>query len=283
MFNNICVLSAVFSFFRLFGLYWVDSLRHSAPSEFLNYLLNQANIIIEIVSLYLCYHEAANMFDFSHTIGLIVDVLQIIAPMITHLVCLIECLYEKRKLMSVWRELVAVLELGGSQMSRVLRIYLATFLGIFSVLMGTCTGIEIFILCRAAPNWYRSRVVAQWSFISCRAALFFYLLHVTLIGCVIRTFAIELKYAADTSRLQIKGKNIENNILATVKMCRISFEKIYRISLDLSDCFGWFLILDLMYNFMAITIALYYNYRRVMLGSLTSCKEFISFFGNNWL
>lgn len=104
--------AALLSFFRLFGLFpfHVDS--HSFP-EFLVRLLHLINILVELILLYLCYYYARSMFDFSHAIGLIVDVLQIIAPILTHLVSLLECLYERRRMEALWRDLLQLNTTGG--------------------------------------------------------------------------------------------------------------------------------------------------------------------------
>lgn len=245
--------------FRVFGFCLLDS---KSPSEWPISILNLGNIIAELALLYLCYHCAKGMFDFSHTIGLIVDVLQIVAPIITHLVCLIDCLYQKRRHQRIWQGLMQLLDDGGglvlSPIKQTLNRY---FLTVFIAFL-LCTAIEVWILLNASFIWFRSRAVGEWAFISCRAAFLYYILHVVIVGSIIQMIVAELK----SSRVEME----QRKILARVAFCRKCYERLYRISLEMSYCFGWSLICHLMYNFMDITIALYYNYRRVVLGVLNA-------------
>lgn len=246
-------------------------------TEFHFNILNVLNIIGEGIMLYLCYYYAPMMFDFSHTIGLIVDVAQIVAPIVAHLVCLVECLHQKRRMAVIWQNLMRLIDQGGQRLhpflfERVTVFYLSLAVSTFVL----CTTIEVWIMFRATTIWFRSRVVAQWSFMSCRAALLFYILHVTMVGGVIKMLVAELKCAEQASRSQLKSRRVEmeqKNILRNVKFCRKLYETGYRVSLDMSFSFGWTLISQLMYTFMDITIALYYNYRRVTLGFLTAGEE----------
>lgn len=264
--------AALLSFFRLFGLFpfHVDS--HSFP-EFLVRLLHLINILVELILLYLCYYYARSMFDFSHAIGLIVDVLQIIAPILTHLVSLLECLYERRRMEALWRDLLQLNTTGGRVHLMVSTGSLRKFIWTAVLSFGICTAIEVWILFHASIIWFRSRAVGQLSFMSCRAAFLLYILHVTLVGSVIRMLVAELKYTAGASRSQSRSQRVEmeqKTVLRSVVFCRGCHKELYRISVEMSQCFGWSLICHLMYNFMDITIALYYNYRRVILGLMTA-------------
>lgn len=264
--------SGILVFFSIFGLSVVD-VRDRATREFFLLISNQVNIIAELILLYLCYSNAHGMFDFSHTIGLIVDVLQIVAAIVTHLICLVECLHERRRIKQIWMDILLLIHLGGSSLKKTLRGRFRSYIGLVISSFGVCTGIEIWIMVRAAKIWFRSRAVGHWPFMACRAAFLFYLLHVMLMGSGMQMVAEELRYAASASKCQLKSKRVEmekKNLLRIVKHCRKCYGLIYRISLDLSDCFGWSLIANLLYNFMDITIALYYNYRRIYLNMLNA-------------
>lgn len=257
-------------FFRVFGFCLLES-----NSKWPISILNLGNIIGELVLLYLCYHSAKGMFDFSHTIGLIVDVLQIVAPIITHLVCLIDCLCQKRRHEQIWQGLMQLLDDGGMVLSPIKKTLNRYFLTV-TIAFLLCTAIEAWIMLRASFIWFRSRAVGEWAFMSCRAAFLYYILHVVIVGSIIRMIVAELRYAASDSKSQLKSSRVEmeqQTILMRVAFCRKCYERLYRISLEMSYCFGWSLICHLMYNFMDITIALYYNYRRVVLGVLNAGEK----------
>lgn len=266
-------LQVLLRIFRCFGVCLVDSPASPTTSTFLMSILNMGNIVTEGILLYLCNHFARKMFDFSHTIGLIVDVVQIVLPIVTHLVCLFECLHQKSRMIRIWHDLMYLVDVGGERMRPILKASLITYLCIGTASFGLCTAIEVWILFHASKIWFRSRAVAQWSFMSCRAAFCFYLLHVVIVGSVVKMIVQELKYSASASRSQLKSARVEmqqQNILRNVRFCRSCYERLYRISLEMSYGFGWSLVCQLMYKFMDITIALYYNYRRVSLGMLTA-------------
>lgn len=267
------ILPVLLRFIRCFGVCLVHSPASPNTSSFLMSLLNMGNIVTEGILLYLCNLHARKMFDFSHTIGLIVDVLQIVLPIATHLVCLFECLHQKPRMIRIWHDLMYLVDVGGERMRHILKACLITYLCIGIASFGLCTAIEVWILFHASKIWFRSRAVAQWSFLSCRAAFLFYLLHVVVVGSVVKMIVQELKYSASASRSQLKSTRVEmqqQNILRNVRFCRSCYERLYRISLEMSYGFGWSLVSQLLYKFMDITIALYYNYRRVTLGWLTA-------------
>lgn len=262
----------VLQFFRIFGLCPTYHQRTSPRAEFRINILHMLNIFLELVLLYICYVYARSMFDFSHTINLIVDTLQIVAAMFTHLVCLLECVYEKHRLRRIWTMIMGLVESGGERLRPFLVRRLVRYICVLITSFLICTSIEIWIMCNAAPVWFRSRAVGQWSFMSCRAAFLFYVLHVELLGCVLQMISQELKYVASTSRNQLKSLWLDMNRKETRKriiFCKECYSQVYEVSLEMSLSFGWSLICHLMYNFIDITIAIYYNYRRIVLKVLT--------------
>lgn len=265
------ILSIVLFPFRIFGICLIG-LPISQPRKLL-FAFNFCNILLEAALLWICFENIRLMFDFSHTIGVTVDVLQIIGPIFSHLVALFESQLQRRRTIRMWTTLLELVEMGGIRFEEILRKALIRFIWTASTCYIFCSAIEFWILGNANTMFFRSRIVSHWSLMSTRALFLFYVLHVTLIGSVLEMVAQELKYAESASRSRLKSKEVEmekQEIRKILKLCHIFYAKAFQMSIDdLGECFGWSLVLNFVYNFLNITIALYYNYRRVVSGLLT--------------
>lgn len=266
------VLSQLLFPFRFFGICLIGIPLERTANRYL-VALNICNILLEASLLWVCFENFRLMFDFSHTIGLTVDVLQIIGPILTHVMALLESQLRRRRLTRLWNTLMELIETGGPRFEGILRSAFKRFIWTGTVCFAFCSAIEFWILGNASTMFFRSRIVSQWALMSSRAVFLLYVLHVASIGGVLEMVAQELKYAACASKSRLKSRQVEmerKEIRKILQFCNIFYGKAFQMAMeDLGECFGWSLILNFVYNFLNITIALYYNYRRVVSGLLT--------------
>lgn len=267
------LLSWILASFRVFGICLINLPIVSSHHLKCLFAFNIVNILLEGSLLWIIFQNVRLMFDFSHTIGVAVDVLQIIGPILCHFTALLEFQFQRHRFCKWWNTLMELIELGAMRYEEILCRLLWRFIRTAAPCYIFCTAIEFWILGNASTMFFRSRIVSIWALMSSRAVFLFYVLHVTIVGSVLEMVAQELKYAVTASKSRLKCKEVEmesQQIRRILQLCRVFYGKAFQMSMEgLGDCFGWSLILNFVYNFLNITIALYYNYRRVVSGLLT--------------
>lgn len=259
--------------FQLFGFLLAIVPLRNKRLEWILLFLASLNACIVATLAWSCYYYAEFMFDFSNKIGLIVDVTQIVAPILAHLIAILEALYNRKTIRRLWIEIFEIIEMGGEHLQTILRKVYIKFVVKAFVLHILATALEVRILWGIMSSWFRSRATAEWSFIGCRTLYIFYFLHVDIIGGILDSVAIDLQAVSRASISQLKSKRLEmdtKELLNRVEFNRGVFNKVYSIVQRLNVCFGWALISNLINNFLAITIAFYWNYRGVYIERLTT-------------
>lgn len=259
--------------FQLFGFLLVIVPSRNKGLEFVLLLLACLNACIVATLAWSCYYYADYMFDFSNKIGLIVDVTQIVAPIVAHLIVILEALYNRKTIRRLWMEIFEIIAMGGEALQLILKRVYVKFVLKAIALHVIATALEVRILLGIKSSWFRSRVTAEWSFIGCRSLYIFYFLHVDIIGGLLESVASDLQAVSRASISQLKSKRLEmdtKELLGRVEFNRGVFNKVYSVVQRLNVCFGWSLISNLINNFLAITIAFYWNYRGVYIERLTT-------------
>lgn len=241
--------------------------------EWLVLLLALLNVTVVVTLLWACYYFAEYMFDFGNMIGLIVDVTQIVAPIFAHFFVLAEAIYFREPIRRLWRDIFAILAHAEVDLDTHLVASYKQFLAKAVTLQVVATFIESRILWAITAAWFNSRMSAEWSFISCRSAYIFYVLHVDIVRGILWAMANDLRYVSFASKSQLKSKRVEMDrrvLLRKLEHNRLLYGQVYRVVLKLNQCLGWSLIGNLMNNFLAITIAFYWNYRGAYIRALTT-------------
>lgn len=264
-------LTSFLYFFQIIGLFPVLV---EGPFQRVVNFLSVFNALAQFVLLAICYYYAEIMFTFNSALNLIVDVVQIVVPIVTHFVIIVESLYYRKALEYIWTEIGNIHKDPRSDLNTCLRRTFISFTVKFVVLQIGGTLIEIMILYPiAGKDWFRSRLTAEWSFIGCRSSYLLYILHVDIIRGILCAIGNDLKLACIASKSQLKSKRVEKKqqiLFAKVDYNRKVFNKLYKINITLNRCFGYSLVLNLINDFMAIIIALYWNYFHAYKQDLTT-------------
>lgn len=270
----------IMRFFQLMGFFLVFINKKRRKWEFILIILALIYILGTISLLTVCYVYRHYMFTFINQIGLIVDTTQIIMPITAHLVILIESIYYKEVFREICNNVYGVYCLKKEDLSPILKRVLIEYLVKLIVIQFFATSIEIGILIgiynRGSKRitdlaWFNSRLSAQWSFFACRSNYLFFCFLADIIKAVLICIGEDLKYISMASKSELKSKQLEKSIKCLYKKLdqnRKLYSVIWNVNMMMNRCFRWSLVLNLINNFLAITIAIYWNYRGFYVGSL---------------
>lgn len=261
-------------FFQVFCFVLVTIPNRQKPFERFLLFLSTVNISIGLTLLWSCYYYAQVMFDFENKLSGMVDIIQIVAPIITHVVLLLEAIYHRGTIYRLWLEFLEIFAIGGAELHQILQRVLFYFFVKVGTLQLVATAVECRILWGISGSWFRSRITAQYAFISCRSAYIFYILHADIIGGVLELIATDLEtiFMEYQPRIKwrksnrIQGKSATHRIEKNRKVLRLIFSIVQKMNV----CFAWSLMFNLVNNFLSITIAFYWNYRGAYMRRLTT-------------
>lgn len=268
------VPSEVLSVFQAFGLFPL-TLGKSPVTNFLLKWLSQLNTLLILVVIYLSFHYAYDIFDTTNTIGLIVDIVQIMAPILTHLVISVEATRSTQGYRQLWahfeRVWILLRQLDNEGVGDLRKLYWR-FGAKLIVLFWLPLLIELRILYGIYSNfWVYSRLAAAFAFLGCRLSYLLYCLHVVIINWLLEKLAREAQRISNDSRSQLKSLRLEMDTgrnYRRIQMISEALSQVYLATSALNMCFRWSLLANLTNNFLSITIAFYWNYRSLYFNNL---------------
>lgn len=269
------VPTEILAVFQAFGLFPLTLGKMSPVIDFLLKCISQVNTILIVVIVYLSYHFAYNIFDTTNTIGLIVDIVQIMAPILTHLIISLEATRRIKDYRILWTHFAAISDVI-QQLDKEL---LGDLKGVYSrfgitlaILFWVPLALELRILYGIYGNfWIYSRLAAAFAFIGCRLSYLLYCLHVHIINWLLDKLALEAQRISNDSRSELKSLRIDMDSGRTykrIKMISEGMSQVYMATSTLNWCFRWSLLANLTNNFLSITIAFYWNYRSLYFNNL---------------
>lgn len=259
---------------QVFGLFPV-SLSASPGIGVLLRCISVANSVAVLVITFFSLYYAPDIFDTLNAIGLFVDIIQIMAPILTHLVICVEALVRVNDYKKFWfqfgRTFATLQKLNGPLQEELMGVYRRVGLQL-GILFVVPLLIEIRILWGIFDNyWVYSRLAAQFSFIGCRLSYLQLCLHLALINWVLQLLANEMQRLSNGSRSQLKS--VEWEMTSQVAYRRIllvqqASKDVVELTSHLNQCYRWSLVANLTNNFLSITIAFYWNLRSLYFNNL---------------
>lgn len=259
--------------FQAFGLFPLSTaggvVQASVPLRLLSLLHCLLVLAITCASLYF----APDIFDTTNAIGLFVDVLQILIPLLTHLLICAECVLRVPSYRSFWAQFARTLRrtetLRGPLALPLRRLYLRCRLELL-LLSLLPLAVELRILWGIRSNfWFYSRLAAELSLVGCRLSYLLLCLHLRLLHWLLQLHQREVRRLADESRAQPLEWQWRRGV-ATRRLARVQegTRDVQRLTGLLNHCWRWSLLANLTNNLLCITIAFYWNYRSLYFNNL---------------
>ena len=258
----------LFVVFQIFGLFPL-SLEPSKPAyDFLQRCITLLHCISLVAIFTCCLVYASIIFYTKYAIGLFVDMLQTLGPILAHLIILIEASRRVRSYRLFWQQLREtfwlVQELQGPQIKNLRVLYFKSTLK-FLVFFWIPLIIELTILWGIRKNyWIYTRLAVQMSLFACRLSILQLCLHLQMIKWILQQVEEETRIISNESKSQLKSLAFEMRrgiILRRIQVIHKITSAVMVLTSHLNHCFNWSLLANLLHNFFSITVALYWNYR----------------------
>lgn len=264
----------ILSVFQAFGLFPL-TLTGGPVINFLLKSLSLLNTLFILIILYLSFHFAYDIFDTTNTIGLIVDIVQIMAPILTHLVIAVEATRRIGNYRHLWatfeRVWDLIQQLDNGSVGDLKKLYWRFGVQL-AILFWVPLAVELRILYGIYTNfWVYSRLAAAFAFLGCRLSYLLYSLHVVIINWLLEQLAREAQRISNESRSQLKSLRVEmdaGRLYHRIKVISEALSQVYLATSAVNLCFRWSLLFNLTNNFLSITIAFYWNYRSLYFNNL---------------
>ena len=261
--------------FQVFGLFPWTLHEPSSGSKALQSLLSLAHCVAIVGIFSCCLYYAPNIFDTLNAIGLFVDIIQILAPILAHLIICIEAAHHCSTYRLLWNRLEKVFhivqQLQGPQTKSLRALYFrcgmkCLFFALFPLIL------ELRILWGISDNyWVYSRLAAKFSFIGCRLSYLQLSVHLQIIKWLLQQLEEETRNISNDSRSQLKSLTWEmhrGDALRRIHLVQQATSGVMELTGDLNTCYQWSLTANLTNNFLSITIAYYWNYRSLYFNNL---------------
>lgn len=275
--EDFLVPTGILSVFQIFGIFPLSLF--DGDSRGINFFLRFVALINCLLILgitFASFYFASDIFDATNAIGLFVDIIQILSPIIAHLVICAEAPLSIASYRQFWvhfQDTFHLLQqLHGPLREELQRLYRRCQIKL-GILFVVPLLIELRILYGISDNfWVYSRLAAEFAFIGCRLSYLNYCFHVELINWVLAQLEEHVRTLSNDSRSQLK--RVEWEMTSGIAYRRLQVvQKATRIAVTqltstLSTCYRWSLLANLTNNFLSITIAFYWNYRTLYFSNL---------------
>lgn len=265
----------IFLVFQVFGVFPV-SLRGGPGINSLLKLVSLLNLFLILIITTWSLYYAQDIFDVTNTLGLFVDIIQVMAPISTHFLICLESFFSARSYLRFWQQfsdsLQIIRELNGDPLSEeLLRFYRNTRVKLL-LFFWVPLFIEIRILWGIFPNfWFFSRIAAQFAFIGCRLSYLQLCFHIQIVNWLLQVLERELRRVANDSRSQLKCvvREMEDKMgCRRIQGVHKATCEVIKLTSTLNACYRWSLLANLTNNLLCITIAFYWNYRSLYFNNL---------------
>lgn len=272
--KDILFPSTVLSVCQVFGIFPLSISGHT-PTNILLKCVSLVNCLLILCITFFSLYYAPDIFDTTNAIGLFVDILQIMAPILTHLMIVLEAVIRVPSYQRFWsqfeRTVLLLHTINGPLTVEIKTLYRRCMwkLGLFFILPLL---IEVRILYGIRDNfWVFSRLAAEFSFIGCRLSFLQLCLHIDLINWLMQLSEQEVKRVSNDSRSQLKRVELEMATQVAYKRIQVvqrATRNVGALTAEISNCYRWSLVANLTNNFLSITIAFYWNYRSLYFNNL---------------
>lgn len=261
--------------FQVFGLFPL-SLTGGPVINVILQCISLGNCLV-IAAIALCsLYFAPDIFDTTNTIGLFVDIIQIMAPILTHLAICCEALLRRESYTQFWVQFERICRgverfQGPSLRGDLKSLYQRTRIKLLLLFL-VPLALEIRILWGIFGNfWFFSRLAAEFSFIGCRLSFLQLCLYIALINWLLQLLAEEVQRISNESRSALKSveREMDNRVAyRRVQWVQEAAREVVELTAKLNLCYRWSLVANLTNNFLSITIAFYWNYRSLYFNNL---------------
>lgn len=267
--------SQILSVCQVFGIFPLCLNGDSRWTNLITKCVALINCLIILVIMFLTLYYAPDIFDTTNAIGLFVDIIQILAPILTHLVICIEAPFRISTYREFWREFQSTFHLVQSlhgPLEMDLKDLYRRCRNKFGILFIVPLAIEIRILYGIMDNfWVFSRLAGEFAFIGCRLSYLNFCLHIELVRWTLQLLEQEVRRISNDSRSQLKRVEWEMKegfAYKRIQLVQRATRKVMQLTSLLNKCYRWSLVTNLTNNFLSITIAFYWNYRSLYFSNL---------------
>lgn len=264
----------IFLVFQVCGVFPV-SLRGGPGINSILKIVSLLNSFVILIITTLSLYYALEIFDVTNTLGLFVDIIQVMAPISTHFLVCVEAFFSARSYQRFWQQfsntLQDIRELNVDFTEDLKRFYRNTRIKLL-IFFWVPLFIEIRILWGIFPNfWFYSRIAAQFAFIGCRLSYLQFCFHIQIVNWLLERLEEEVRRVANESRSQLKSLiwEMESKIgYQRIRGVHRATCEVIKLTSTLNACYRWSLLANLTNNLLCITIAFYWNYRSLYFNNL---------------
>lgn len=214
------------------------------------------NLILLSAIVYFAFKYEKYIFYSRDIIGKITDIIQLLAPIISHMVIICESLRTKRKQSEIWNKLITSNSLlkSVSYKREEIRYSMKFFLlNFFSIL----TEIVILRLERRDLKYTKLWYCKLYSNIVVRFENLQIILYVDILGSRLKIINSEMKTMSKSSHIGFK-KSIDLESYEKLEKIKVLYSLLWDISQTLNSRFGWSLLFSIIYYFVCLTVDFYW-------------------------
>lgn len=279
--NEFTLLLHFFQYCGIFSVQLEQRRRHpynKFPNDLLLIIWCIINIQFIFLILYLMWWLRNESFHVTSTIGRTLDIVQVLTPILTHLMMLSETIYGRNQLIKIWN-IIERLDINCSNLQiktngnqKLIKEFLIKCLIIN--LIGLLS--ETFIISSIYQTnftWTKAFLFRLWSFNIVRQGTLQLVLYTELIGDRLNYINLELIHLSRISRNGF-GKSTKKNLLwNSLKNVKEMHNLLWILLQNVNFRFGWSIVFNFINNFICITIGLYWVYARIRFNHLNEFER----------
>lgn len=233
------------------------------------------NVFFNLLIISFIYIEQDETFHTSSTIGKILDIIQVLASILTHLVMVVESVAKKNVEIEMWNT-IGELDVDFTRLQTRItnRKMIQSFLIKFGIVHVVGVMAEVFIvasLYKTNLPWTRSWIFRLWSLLVVRLGNSQLIFFTEVMSHHMRIIINELELIAETTQ---KLSTIKSVVLTKqINLLKRIYNRIYKISFLVNQRLGWSTLTNFSNNFIVITIGLYWIYSRIHFGVLAAIER----------
>ena len=262
------LVQKIIYFFKFCGFHLI-SLNHNDNKKIDKYFF--CLTIIYLFYLFcvclVTFYYAEKFFFLSDAASLFTDIIQLFAPILSHVIMLFESIVFRKNHKIIWNNFCLVDRyLQSYNNDNIVKIIDKSYINYIIKLILTmlvCTFVEIKIMTAIIANkeWSRHWFASIFTFIMTRAFHLFYTFYVDIITVRLQILNNELLIIGENSL--IIGNHLQNNkekLYTQLKSLKNIYTILWENCVMLNDCFGWSQLANITANFICLTVDFYWIY-----------------------
>lgn len=255
------ILKNHLSYFTIFfQIFTISSVTLPNTKKILSLILNFCailNLFVLSAIVFLAFKYEEYIFYSRDIIGKFTDIIQLLAPIISHMVIIYESLRTKREQIKVWNKIIlanSLLKSGSykkDELQYSIKFFLLNFLSIL-------TEVVILVLEKHDLKYTKLWYCKLYSNNVVRLENLQIILYVDLLGSRLRKINNEMKLLNNLSNVSSSNQKTDLNTYKKIRKFKILHSILWDISQTLNTRFGWSLLFSIINYFVCLTVDFYW-------------------------